>query len=123
MALQRMFSSFANGWPGMGLLIQRLVIAVLLIHCLMVHLSKTSAIASHCLGVTAGIVLLFGLWTPVMGVFIAAVQIWVVASRAGDPWIALTIAALSLTLAMIGPGAWSIDARLFGRKLIRIPVQ
>jgi len=30
------------------------------------------------------------------------------------------LATLGATLAMVGPGAWSIDARLFGRKLINI---
>jgi putative oxidoreductase len=28
---------------------------------------------------------------------------------------------ISATIAMIGPGAWSLDARLFGRKRIEIP--
>jgi hypothetical protein len=28
---------------------------------------------------------------------------------------------LGVTLAMLGPGAWSVDARLFGRKRIQIP--
>jgi putative oxidoreductase len=125
MVLQRTFSSFANGWPGVGLFVQRLVTTTLLIHCLIEHFPKTFAlglIAPHFLGVTAGIGLLLGLWTPIMGALIAVVQISIVISRVSDPWIALTIAALSITLAMIGPGAWSIDARLFGRKLIRIPM-
>jgi putative oxidoreductase len=30
----------------------------------------------------------------------------------------IVLALLGSTLAMIGPGAWSIDARLFGRKHI-----
>jgi len=30
------------------------------------------------------------------------------------------LAALGAALAMVGPGAWSIDARLFGRKRIDI---
>jgi hypothetical protein len=37
---------------------------------------------------------------------------------AGDESMAVILAALGGTLAMIGPGAWSIDARLFGRKYI-----
>jgi len=36
--------------------------------------------------------------------------------HAGDPWISCILAILGATLAMIGPGEWSIDARLFGRK-------
>jgi putative oxidoreductase len=30
----------------------------------------------------------------------------------------IVLVVLGLSLAMIGPGAWSIDARLFGRKQI-----
>jgi putative oxidoreductase len=36
----------------------------------------------------------------------------------GDPWIAVAQAVLAVALAMTGPGAWSIDARQFGRKHI-----
>jgi O-acetylhomoserine/O-acetylserine sulfhydrylase-like pyridoxal-dependent enzyme len=35
-----------------------------------------------------------------------------------DPWISIALAAFGGTVATIGPGAWSIDARLFGRKHI-----
>ena len=33
-------------------------------------------------------------------------------------WMPLALAVLGASLAMIGPGAWSLDARLFGRKQI-----
>jgi len=46
---------------------------------------------------------------------IAAVEIWLAYSSA-DRGIPIILATLGATLAMIGPGAWSIDARLFGRK-------
>ncbi len=36
----------------------------------------------------------------------------------GEIWMSFMLAAFGGTLAMIGPGAWSIDARLFGRKRI-----
>jgi DNA-binding NarL/FixJ family response regulator len=37
------------------------------------------------------------------------------------PSIHLLVGALGVALAMLGPGAWSVDARLFGRKRIQIP--
>jgi hypothetical protein len=46
------------------------------------------------------------------------VALWIVLSVDGDPWMAITLATLGGPLAMIGPGAWSIDAQLFGRKHI-----
>jgi len=47
---------------------------------------------------------------------IAGIEIWIALTRPGDPWISIVLATLGATAAMIGPGAWSLDARLFGRK-------
>jgi uncharacterized membrane protein YphA (DoxX/SURF4 family) len=73
------------------------------------------------IGAGAGILLLLGLWTPIGGVLVTIVELWFFLSRVGDPLIPLMLAILGATLAMIGPGAWSIDARLFGRKHIDPP--
>ncbi|HWF46536.1 MAG TPA: hypothetical protein VG168_05995, partial [Bryobacteraceae bacterium] len=72
-------------------------------------------------GIGAGALLLAGLWTPLAGTLVAIVELWIAFSRLGDPWIAIMLAVLGAILAMVGPGAWSIDARLFGRKHIDIP--
>jgi uncharacterized membrane protein YphA (DoxX/SURF4 family) len=77
------------------------------------------------IGAVAGMLLLVGLWTPVAGTLAAVVKVWIAfsqySSHSGDPWIPIVQAVLSAALAMIGPGAWSIDARLFGRKHITFP--
>jgi putative oxidoreductase len=65
--------------------------------------------------------LLVGLWTPVVGAIIAASELWIVFSGGSDPSIPIVLAILGATLAMIGPGAWSVDAHLFGRKHFEIP--
>jgi uncharacterized membrane protein YphA (DoxX/SURF4 family) len=79
----------------------------------------------HITGIGAGIFLLVGLWTPVAGTLVAGVKLWIALSRyfshSGDPGIAIILAALGAVSAMVGPGAWSIDARLFGRRRIEIP--
>jgi uncharacterized membrane protein YphA (DoxX/SURF4 family) len=71
------------------------------------------------LGAGAGILLLVGLWTPVVGTLTAVIELWVTINHASDPWISIVLATLGVTAAMIGPGAWSLDARLFGRKHMR----
>jgi uncharacterized membrane protein YphA (DoxX/SURF4 family) len=77
------------------------------------------------IGAVAGILLLIGLWTPVAGTLAAIVTVWLAFSRyfshSGDPWIPIAQAVLGAVLAMVGPGAWSIDARLFGRRHIDFP--
>jgi putative oxidoreductase len=121
--LQRLFSTFANGWPGIGLLLQRALIATVLVHHGMSLLDGRSDLASIVLsliGAAAGILLLLGLWTPVVGILVAIIQLWIAFSHAGDAWTSIILATLAGTLSMIGPGAWSIDARLFGREHIEV---
>jgi len=66
-----------------------------------------------------GMLLVVGLWTPVAGTFVAMVEAWILLSHSGAPWPAVVLGILGASLAMIGPGAWSVDARLFGRKHIQ----
>jgi uncharacterized membrane protein YphA (DoxX/SURF4 family) len=65
-----------------------------------------------------GAMLVVGLFTPFAGIMAAPVEIWIAFSHPGFGWPQIGLAVLSLCLALIGPGAWSIDARLFGRKQI-----
>lgn len=65
-----------------------------------------------------GGLLLAGLWTPFAGALEVFIQLWMVISHTGHPGVHALLAALAASLVMLGPGAWSIDARLFGRKRI-----
>ena len=119
--MQRLFSTFASGWPGTGLLLQRILIAILLLRLGFIELtgaSLSSSMIPQLTGSFAGILLLAGLWTPIVGALIAVIELWIAITRPGDPWISIVLATLGVTAAMIGPGAWSVDARLFGRKHI-----
>ena len=119
--MQRLFSVFPNGWPGIGLLLQRVVTAAFLFGFSFWHIGGTSSSVPHLIGASAGALLLLGLWTPVCGALIAVVESWIAFSCVDGAGISIMLAAFGLTLAMIGPGAWSMDARLFGRKHFEIP--
>jgi uncharacterized membrane protein YphA (DoxX/SURF4 family) len=67
------------------------------------------------LSLAAGILLIAGLWTPIVGSFVALIEVWKMIMLPGDKWVA------GAALAMLGPGSWSIDARLFGWKRIETP--
>jgi putative oxidoreductase len=121
--MQRLFSTFADGWPGAGLLLLRLLTGVALIHSGIVCTYAGSPPVSGALqifGIAAGVVLMIGFFTPVVGAFTVIVEGWIgiskISSPDGDPWNAVAAATLAACLAMIGPGAWSIDARRFGRR-------
>ena len=74
-------------------------------------------------------VLVFGLMTPFVAFLVAAGGIGValswIPSPAGalfDSYVALiNLIALSIAIAFLGPGAFSLDARMFGRREITIP--
>lgn len=62
--------------------------------------------------------LMVGLFTPAAGAVIATTEIWIWLGALGNPLVAMMLAILGASVAMIGPGVWSIDARLYGRKRI-----
>jgi hypothetical protein len=71
----------------------------------------------------SGVLLIPGLWTPVAGTLVALIAIGQIFMRAGDPWTALLLGTIGGALAMLGPGLWSIDARLFGWKRVEVPLR
>lgn len=62
--------------------------------------------------------LLAGLWTPIAGFLALAVELWTAFSGPGDHWVQILLGTLGAGLALVGPGIWSVDARLFGWKRI-----
>lgn len=112
----------------MGLLLLRLLTSAALIHFGIASVREEPPLMTlvpQITGIGAGILLLIGLWTPVAGALAAIAKVWIALARygshSGDPWMPVIQAVLGASLAMIGPGAWSVDARLFGRKRINVP--
>jgi uncharacterized membrane protein YphA (DoxX/SURF4 family) len=122
--LQRLFSTFPDGWPGFGLLLLRFGAAIALISLSIADLSGppggSITVARDLLAAAGGILLLAGLLTPIVGALIAIDQLWIAFSVYALPrdgqWNHILLAVLTAAVAMIGPGAWSIDARRFGRQ-------
>jgi putative oxidoreductase len=108
----------------LGLLLLRVCLGIALIYFGIAGLSgkpsESITLAQDLIASVGGIFLLAGLWTPVMGTAVALHEVWIALSlyalRREDTWIHIFLGVLSASLAMLGPGAWSIDARLFGRK-------
>ena len=122
--MRRLYSTFATGWPGVGLLLMRLVIGSVLVVRAALRLwsapQPNTTLTSVILG-TLGILLILGLWTPVVGMLIALVETWKLLTIPGDRWLWLLLGTVGGSLAMLGPGLWSIDARLFGWKRVDPP--
>ncbi len=106
----------------MGLLCLRLGAAIALFHDGVAGLVESPhPFLRLLIDAAAGLFLAAGLWTPIAGGVAAILGLWGAFWRSGDPWSHILLAILGAGLAMLGPGAWSVDAHLFGRKRIRIP--
>ena len=117
--MQRLFSTFPNSWPGCGLLILRLAAAATtVISACGATLSGLPGTVFRGIASASGALLVAGLWTPVAGLLQLCVELTDVFSRNPASFSQVLLGALGLGLSMIGPGAWSLDARLFGRKQI-----
>lgn len=122
--MQRLFSTFPEGWPGTGLLFLRAVVAIPPFQLGILRLltaTMPAVVIPQLVAAGAAALLLAGLWTPVAGVLMAIAELFLTFSYPTEPWMHLLLGALGAGLAMLGPGAWSVDAHLFGRKRIRIP--
>ena len=119
--MQRLFSSFADGWPGAGLLLLRLMTGGVLLYggiTLAWSAADAAQMVPPIVAAASGAMLVLGLFTPFAGIVAAAVEVWNAFPHPGYRWPQIGLAAVCLSLTMVGPGAWSIDARLFGRKQI-----
>jgi putative oxidoreductase len=119
--MQRLFSTFPGAWPGVALLVLRCVAAAALIAYAHggLWLSITPApLLMHGLTIMTAIMLIGGLWTPVAGVAQALLELYGNLSAADLNH--MLWAAVGLCVAMLGPGACSMDSRLFGRRRIEM---
>jgi putative oxidoreductase len=132
--VQRSFSTFAPGWPGVGLFVLRIALGIpLLIEgiALLADWRDTTGllVVVALISVAAGVTLLVGysvaLGAIAGGVIVIAVHF---SSLHGERLnlfssrIACFLAmSIVVALVFLGPGAFSIDGRRFGRREIVIP--
>jgi len=82
--------------------------------------SAAGLIGLNILAIAVAILLALGLWTPIAGSLMVLFGAWYAMSLAGHLWSGVLLATIGAALALTGPGAWSVDARLFGWKRIEV---
>jgi uncharacterized membrane protein YphA (DoxX/SURF4 family) len=138
----KLYSSFPNGNAGLGLLLLRFISGGGLMEQGLLALGKLSAMPSNNARTVAeliiglilslsGLLVVAGLWTSVatgvatiVASIVAATQVAFHGALAGQNVCVsalLFLAFLSAVVALLGPGALSADARLFGWKRIVFP--
>ncbi|HXB69383.1 MAG TPA: DoxX family protein [Candidatus Acidoferrales bacterium] len=131
--LRRLFSAFPGRWPGIALLLLRTVLATTLLVQGGYYLREPGpSLAAWLVGLTSvacGALLWIGLLTPLVSVVVGleatgiAFSLLPVCTRTLFDSFMSVVFAVTILLAIItlGPGAFSVDARLFGRREIIIP--
>jgi putative oxidoreductase len=120
--VQRLFSTFPEGWPGIGLVFLRAVMAIPLVQITAGPFvsAEPLSLSLQLITTVCSALLIIGLWTPVAGVFLGLCELSLLFFTLSGASMHIVLGALGAALAMLGPGAWSVDAHLFGRKRIRI---
>jgi putative oxidoreductase len=116
-----LYSTFAGGWPAIGLILMRLMAAIAIMSSvgsvLLGNPTVPEAIMAFLLAIAA-ILLGVGFCTPIVGTVLALIESGSILMRPAEWQLHLLVATVGYALAMLGPGLWSIDARLFGWKRI-----
>jgi hypothetical protein len=133
MALQRTFSGFPSGCPGFALLLLRFGVggttslqAVLLIAA--THHAAAAGELVAALVIITSLALIIGFMTPIATVLLClgGILVTIDSGIAGylplfESWIArLEFIVMAAALICLGPGAFSLDARLYGRREIEV---
>jgi putative oxidoreductase len=121
--MRRLLSNFAGGWAAFGLLLIRIVAGASLVIDGKTRLHSGQSVMPLTLCVLAigdGAVLVAGLWTPLAGFLAIALSVSEILVYHDSPCPCILLAAMGAGVAFVGPGAFSIDALLFGLKKIDI---
>jgi uncharacterized membrane protein YphA (DoxX/SURF4 family) len=130
MPLQRLFSTFPSGKPGIGLLLLRVALGgiALLLGTLELTVSTGRSpvvwMAASIL-LASGVGLIIGFMTPVASSLVGLCVLGILFTWIPAPPLTSMVAILTvitaLAIALLGPGAFSVDGHLFGRREIVIP--
>jgi hypothetical protein len=118
--MRRLFGTFPTGAPGCGLVLLRVVAALSLQadasgNLVLTQHASISGVAS----ILLSLALLVGLFTPVVALLAAALETAMFgASGSGSIALMLQGPVICVALALLGPGSYSLDARLFGSRVV-----
>jgi hypothetical protein len=118
--MRRLFGTFPTGAPGCGLVLLRVVAAL----SLQADASGNLVLTQHASipGVALillSLALLVGLFTPVVALFAAVTEAAMLGSSTSTGMaLMLQGPVICVTLALLGPGGYSLDARLFGSRVV-----
>ncbi len=115
--MQHLFTMFPSGRAGVALLCLRLAVVATIFSA--VELTKPAPIGITVLATVIGFALCIGLVTPICASICCVVAVYFLFNITGTAMLCVGVSALiALVLALLGPGAYSVDARLYGRRRV-----
>jgi hypothetical protein len=118
----KLFVSFPGECQGVGLLILRIGVASVVVRDLPEGFTTESSWLMVLVRAVLALVISIGFLTPIAAVAGCVIEVF---GLHGSGSVSESLATFSIVdmaaLALAGPGAYSLDARLFGRRLIVFP--
>ena len=114
---------FPPGLPGVALLLLRLSVATALLLDGYAHRGALPGWV-HAAAILISLVVSVGYLTPIAAAAALALHVivWFALGAGADAaGVAAVLALDALALALLGPGAYSVDSRRFGRRLVVLP--
>jgi hypothetical protein len=119
--VQRLFSMFPRGRPGFALLLLRISVAATLLLSLAGGPMPSSSPLLFVGALFVSIALLIGIFTPVVSSIVCVYRIVELLIGLRFDWLVVSLVLDSIPLALLGPGAYSLDARLYGLRVMVVP--
>jgi hypothetical protein len=119
--MQRLFSMFPQGGPGIALLLLRVSVAGITVFRFWAHYG---AVAPHWVLVAVivlALALCVGFLTPILSVLICLVSVFSIVQGGSDTVVDVSTIPDAIALALLGPGAYAVDAWLYGRRVVIVP--
>lgn len=122
--VQKLFSMFPAGAPGIALLLLRLSVAAMLFIDAAGRVLWPASLWVAVVSAVAAVAVAVGFFTPILALVCGALKVYALIGTAHGiaPLIVLALL-LSFAVAMLGPGAYSLDAKMFGRRVVLLPPQ
>ena len=114
---------FPQGGPGIALLLLRVSVAGITVFRMWTHYG---ALGPHwvLLGVTVlALALCLGVLTPILSVLICLLAVLSIVQGHSDVLVDVSTILNAAALALLGPGAYSVDAWLYGRRVLVVPAR
>jgi uncharacterized membrane protein YphA (DoxX/SURF4 family) len=113
---------FPAGSAGVGLFVLRAVVAATAVVDAVSYLPTGSRLMAGGIAAVLGLCLLVGFLTPYCAAAVCVLEFAIIIATDGsDGFHGGASALIAAVAGVLGPGAYSLDSRLFGRRMLTIP--